>query len=123
MKLLKRFFGNTPKKQPSKPFVFNDEEHSVIIYFNYGLPEIEPLFELEAKLMKVLEETGVGEYDGNEIADDNSDGSFYMYGPHAGALFLTIKTLLEATPFMKGAKVCLRYGPPAEDVNEIVVEI
>ena len=54
----------------------------------------------------------VGEYDGDEIAVDLSDGSLYMYGPTGDALFAAVKPVLESANFMKGAVVTVRYGPP-----------
>jgi len=50
---------------------------------------------------------------------DNSDGSFYMYGPDAKKLYEVIKKTVEKTPFMEGANVILRFGPPEAAVKEI----
>ncbi|MFA4852089.1 MAG: hypothetical protein WC868_08065 [Bacteroidales bacterium] len=98
-------------------------EHAVIVCFNYGLEEIEPLYQLEEELEKIIADNNVGEYDGHEIAMDNSDGTLYMYGPNAEKLFKAVKLTLEKTDFMRGATANLRFGPPAEDVNEIEVKI
>ena len=51
-------------------------EEAVIIEFNYGLEEIEPFYDLSDKLRALVDESNLGEYDGHEIAMDNSDGSF-----------------------------------------------
>ena len=97
--------------------------HSVIVHFNYGMDELDPLHDLECKLEKVIMENEVGEYDGHEIAMDGSDGFLYMYGFNAETLFKTVKPTLEATEFMKGATAQLRFGPPEDGVMEIEVEI
>ncbi|HEX3387342.1 MAG TPA: hypothetical protein VHS53_19230 [Mucilaginibacter sp.] len=94
-------------------------KQSVIIYFNYGLEEDEPFYELSDKLRNLVDGSGLGEYDGHEMAKSNSDGSFYMYGPDAKKLYEVVKEAIEKTPFMKGANVVLRFGPPEEGVKEV----
>ena len=98
-------------------------EHAVIVHFNYGSKDLTRLFALEEKLEAAIIKAGVGEYDGNEVATDGSDGNLYMYGPDADKLLQVVKPILEATPFMRGAKVKKRYGPPEPDVKESVVVI
>src|SRR4051812_23834215 len=94
-------------------------EQAVVIHFNYGIlragdqkPDLQPLFELERRLEKAIADAKAGEYDGNEIAVSGKDGSLYMYGPDADRLYEAVRPILEAVPFMKGAKVKKRYGPP-----------
>lgn len=98
-------------------------EQAVIIYFNYGIQGLDSLIKLGDELEDVIQENKVGEYDGHEIAMDNSDGSLYMYGPNAETLFKAVKPTLEACEFMKGAKAIIRFGPPEDGVKEIEVEI
>lgn len=97
--------------------------HAVIIHFNYGIDTLDELYLLEKKLEKQIIDKNVGEYDGHEVALDNSDGYLYMYGPNAESLFKAVKPILDATTFMKGATAVLRFGPPTEDSPEIEVEI
>ena len=92
---------------------------AVIIYFNYGLEEDEPFYDLSARLRMLVDESGLGEYDGHEMAMDNSDGSFYMYGPDAKKLFELVKETIERISFMAGANVILRLGPPETGAKEI----
>jgi hypothetical protein len=66
---------------------------------------------------------GVGELDGNEIAVDLSDGSLYMYGPDADALFAVVRPLLAGADCLRGTRVRLRYGPPEDGVRERVVSL
>jgi hypothetical protein len=98
-------------------------EHAVIVHFNYGSTDLQPLFALEEKLEQASSLAGAGEFDGNEVAADGSDGYLYMYGPNADRLFEVIKPVLESCVFMKGAKVRKRYGPPKDGVRESIVTI
>ena len=70
-----------------------------------------------------MEEKKVGEYDGNEIAVDYSDGTLFFYGPSAEKLFDAIKPILKQTNFMKDAKITLRFGPPEDGVKEITIDL
>ena len=101
----------------------SEPEHAVIVDFTYGSTDLSRLFELENKLEATIEEAKVGEHDGNDVAVDGSDGYLYMYGTNADTLFEVVRPILEATEFMKGAKAKLWYGPPADGVREVEVEI
>ena len=82
-------------------------EQAVIVEFKYGLSNLEALFDLEEKLHQAIETADVGEYDGNAVATDLSDGTLYMYGP-------------SAAPFMRGALCTRRYGDAGDlDVREV----
>ena len=118
MRILAKLFGANPETH-AKPV-----EHAVIVSFGYGgSTDLEPLFALEQELESVIATAGVGEYDGNEVAVDGSDGTLYMYGPNADNLFAVVKPALASCPFMKGAVVKLRYGPPGEGVPEREVRL
>lgn len=98
-------------------------EHAVIVHFRYGSTDLQPLFELEARLEAAISKAEAGEYDGNEVAVDGSDGYLYMYGPDADRLFEVVRTILENTSFMRDAVVRKRYGPPGDGVKEHVIKI
>jgi hypothetical protein len=98
-------------------------EHAVIVYFNYGSTDLQPLFALEDKLEQAISAANAGEFDGNEVAVDGSDGYLYMYGPDADKLFEAVRPVLESSSFMKGAAVTKRYGPPEDGIREVVVRI
>ena len=99
------------------------EEHAVIVYFEYAADSLEPLYDLEEQLEAAIAAAGVGEFDGNEIAVDLSDGSLYMYGPDADALFAVARPLLVGAGCLRNARVTLRYWPPEEGVREWVVAL
>jgi hypothetical protein len=98
-------------------------EHAVIVRFEYGATDLDPLYELEDALTEVIESQGVGEYDGHEVAVDGSDGTLYMYGPDADRLFAAVKERLLATSVLRNAVATLRYGPPEDGVREAEVNL
>jgi hypothetical protein len=98
-------------------------EHAVLVYFEYGSTDLSALFSVEEALERVIADAGVGEFDGNEIATDGSDGTLFMYGPDADALFAAIRPTLEGVSFMNGARVVLRYGPPEASPAEHTLTI
>lgn len=117
MGFLDKLFG---KRSPS---VDPKAEQAVIVHFQYGSTDLSKLFALEERLELILESTGTGELDGNEVAVDGSDGYLFMYGVDADSLFEAIRRTLEESEFMNGASVSLRYGPPEDGVKETQVEI
>jgi hypothetical protein len=98
-------------------------EHAVIVKFQYGSTDLSRLFVLEDQLIAAIENAGVGEFDGNEVATDGSDGLLYMYGPDADRLFDAVQPVLAACPFMRGAVATKRYGPPEDGVKEAHVTV
>ena len=98
-------------------------DHAVIVRFTYGLGDLDTLYQLEDNLTDAIEQAGVGEFDGHEIATDLSDGSIYMYGPDADALLAAVRPVLEAS-FTKGATCICRYGDvddPKARVTETII--
>jgi len=118
MGILARLFG-AKSEIVAKPL-----GHAVIVTFTYGgSTDLDPLFALEKQLESNIAAARAGEYDGNEVAVDGSDGTLYMYGPDADKLFAAVRPALEACSFMRGAVVKLRYGPPADGVPEREVRL
>ena len=91
-------------------------EQAVIVRFNHGQKDWSSFFAFEEKLEKAVNESGLGDYDGNELAVDGSDGTLYMYGPDADKLFAFVKPYLDSAPMLKDIEVTLRYGA-ADDKN------
>lgn len=112
MGILTRLFG-MPGPESQAP------EQAVIVTFKYGSTDLEPIFKLEKELEEAINIAAAGEFDGNEVAADGGDASLYMYGPDADVLFAAVRPVLEACPFMDGAMVRLRYGPPEDGVREM----
>lgn len=63
---------------------------------------------LEDQIRPLLEQTGVGSYDGDEHGPDGV--TLFLYGPDAEALFKTIEPLLLAYPLCRNARVEIRPG-------------
>jgi hypothetical protein len=116
MGLFDKILFKKKSEPPSRP-----PEHAVLVQFGYGTTDLSRLFSLEERLEAAIAAAGVGAFDGNEIATDGSDGTLYMYGPDADALFAVVRPALEATDFMRGARVRLRYGPPEDGIREVEV--
>ena len=95
----------------------------VAIHFAYGSTNFQHLYSVQDKLEHAVLEAKVGEFDGHELADDGSDGTLYFSGPDAEVIFATIRPILEATPFMRGAAVTLRFGPKGFGTPKRVVEL
>ena len=99
-------------------------DHSVIVHFSkYLSEELEDLHNLELKLIKLIDESGLGMYDGHEIAMDDTDGTLYMYGTNAESLFKLVLPTLQETDFLKGAIATLRFRSYDEEASEIDLEI
>lgn len=101
----------------------NTPEHAVIVHFNYGSTDLQPLFALEDKLEQAISAADAGELDGDDVATDGSDGYLYMYGSDADKLFAAVEPVLKSSSFMAGATVTKRYGPPKDGILEVVVKI
>ncbi|TFY96169.1 hypothetical protein [Ramlibacter humi] len=98
-------------------------EHAVIVRFDYGSTDLEPLFGLEEELEEAIAAADAGEYDGNEVAVSGRDGVLYMYGPDADALFSAVKPILASTACIRNVVATLRYGPPADDIRRVEVRV
>jgi|YelNatPaOPRAMG01_1025707.scaffolds.fasta_scaffold12171_8 hypothetical protein len=82
---------------------------------------MEAVFELTDTLSELIQENGVGEYDGEEFGA--GECILYMYGSDADRLYEVIKGALLASPLARGGYVIKRYGPPEEGVREIRIEL
>ena len=98
-------------------------EQAIIVKFSYGLESTKELFDLEDLLESAIESAGVGDFDGDEIAADLSDGYLYMYGPDADVVYSVVEPILKSTSFMKSAQVTLVYGELGKDVPRKIVQI
>jgi len=96
------------------------QQHSVIAHFDYAADALDALYNLEERLEAAINAAGVGEFDGNEIAVDLSDGCLYMYGPDAEALFAVVRPILAGASCLRKIRVTLRFGPPEDGVPERV---
>ena len=98
-------------------------QHAVIVRFDYGQTDLSPLHELEDKLTDAIESASAGEFDGDEVAMDGSDGTLYMYGPSADRLFDVVRPVLASADCIHNAVATIRYGSPENGVQEKMVAI
>lgn len=107
------------------------EQSVIVTFYNFAdkfwtehRKSLDPLFELEDELEKVLETRPVGALDGHEIAVDGSDGFLFLYGPDADALYAAIEPVLRASLITQGGNATLRYGSYGDhNVRERYIEI
>ena len=114
---------NTACERLSSPAEVSATEHALIVHFSYGSTDLTRLFALEDELEAAITSANVGEFDGNEIAVDGSDGYLFMYGPSADLLFEVVEPILKMTDFMNGATVRRQYGPPEDGTREVSTTI
>ena len=93
-------------------------DHAVIVQFQYGSKDLQPLFQVEDELRAAIKKAKVGELDGHETTPDGRGGFIYMHGPDADRLLEVVEPILESTAFMKGAKITRRYGPAKGGVKQ-----
>lgn len=99
-------------------------EHSVIVHFSKYLSEdLDDLHNLELKLIELIDNSGIGTYDGHGIAVDDTNGTLFMYGTNAETLFKLVLPTLQSVDFMKGAIATLRFGSFNKEASEIDLEI
>ena len=115
MGILRKLLGRSEPEPPP--------EHAVIVRFRAWGNDLNAIFDLETELEAAIASAGVGEFDGNEVATDGSEGSLYMYGPDADRLFSVVRPVLERSSLMRGAVATLRYGSPEDDVPETTIPI
>ena len=72
----------------------NTMEQAVIVSFNYGIKTLDLLYDLDKKLIDFFSEEKFIEYDGYDVAIDNSDGNLYFYGHNAEHIFQLIRPVL-----------------------------
>jgi len=116
MGIFSRLFGSESRDPPNA-------DHAVIVHFDYGSTDLAALFQLEEQLERSISNAGVGEFDGNEVAVDGSDGFLYMYGPNADRLFVVVRPILERSSAIRNAVATVRYGPPSHDVRSVNIPL
>jgi hypothetical protein len=70
----------------------------------------EAAWDLEDKLIRLIEATKVGEFDGTETGE--GEHVLFMYGPDADKLFGAVGPVIRASAVARGGYVVKRYGGP-----------
>ena len=84
-------------------------EH-LIIYFRHGIRDIIPYSDFIANVRPVLDERGLGQYLGDDMAIDGGDTEGIFSCHNARSLFDFLKEDLSRLKFMAGAKVTFVHG-------------
>ena len=98
-------------------------KQAVIVHFFYGSTNLQHVYALGDSLRIAISEAAAGEYDGYEVADDGSDGYYYLDGPDAEVLFRVIQPVLAASSFMHDATVTLRFGPEKRKTPKRLIKL
>src|SRR5262245_33439818 len=81
-----------------------------------GTEALDALLVLQQQLTSAVEETGLGEVDGNEIALDDSEGSLSLYGPDAKAMLEAALPVICRSGLAPGGCAILSYGEGADEL-------
>lgn len=116
MSLFRRLFAKKPEEEPG------ESQQAVLVHLDgTGLPDQiyqeYDLATIEDRLNEVIEQAGLGEFDGNEIGPGET--TLFMYGPDAERLFAAIEQTLRGYPLCQGARVEIRRGGPGAQQREV----
>ena len=106
----------------SADFAPTDSEQSVFVYVtldggDHGTDaQREAILQAERILEAELEQTGLGEIEGNEFGAGQA--ALFAYGPDADALFAAMEPQLRRVP-LRPAYALLRYGGPDKSRTRI----
>jgi hypothetical protein len=96
-------------------------EQAVIVYLFPDVGDDWGVDLVEDPLMEAIDEHGVGEFDGHDIALDGSgEVMLYAYGPDADALYEVMEPTPRAVPPREGSYAVKRYGPADDPTAERV---
>lgn len=97
-------------------------DHCVKLRFPFSGRDLQPIHDLEDLLIEVIDRSGVGEFDGNDVGE--GECILYMYGSDADELAAVIRPIIaEHQPFLAGGHLLLRYGPAVDGVHEVQVSL
>jgi hypothetical protein len=102
------------------------DEHCIKICLNLSsefgsAKEIEAIHDFSDTLEEVIEKQAVGEFDGDEFGGGTC--TLYMYGPDADRLFEAVSDPLQKFSLARNGHVIKRYGPPADGIKEVRIDL
>ena len=103
-------FGKLKENKPEAA------QECVIVAFEAD-PLPEEFWTLQDRLYEAMDESNVGEFDGNEIGEGTA--RLFFYGPDAGRLFQAVEPILKEYPMCRNAHVVLRQGGPGSPQTEV----
>jgi hypothetical protein len=97
-------------------------EQAVLIYLQTAGVDFDRVVKTEDELIAAVDEKGLGEVDGHELAVDGSEVVYFIYGPDADALFAAVEPVIRGFPAGEGSYAIKRYGD-VDDSNAREVRI
>lgn len=82
--------------------------------------EVKNVYKMEDELIKAIERSRAGEYDGNEVSIRIF--TMYAYGPSADKLFEVAQAVLAKYPLPAGSRAVKRYGQPGAKEERISLD-
>jgi hypothetical protein len=108
------FLDKLLKKEPPAP------QECVLIHLDATqLPD--EFWTLQERLYDVVERSGAGEFDGNEIGECTA--TLFAYGPDAARLWRVMDPILREYPMFEGARVVLRRGGPGSSETKSILRV
>lgn len=93
-------------------------QEAVIVYLRASrLPD--EFWTLQERLYDVLERSGAGEFDGNEIGQGTA--TLFAYGPDASRLWRIMEPVLREYSMLDRARVVIRRGGPGCPETELML--
>jgi len=112
-----KFIDDFLKTKLTHPSPTRVEEQAVLIYF--ANEDLEGSIPLQLKLEKLLTNSNVGMFAGNEVGSGTL--VLHLYGTDAELLFQHIEPTLRADEFCREAKAVIRWGGPNAPQREVIL--
>ena len=97
-------------------------EQAVLIHLQTSRVDFDRVVKTEDELIAAVDEKGLGEVDGHELAVDGSEVVYFIYGPDADALLAAVEPVIRGFPAREGSYAIKRYGE-VDDPNAREVRI
>lgn len=107
-------------KAPSKGA---SSEHALIITTKVPFESADLIYAVEDELIEAISTNNAGEFDGHDIAVDQSHVVLYMYGPDADQLLKVVEPILRRHKVTTGASCLRRYGSAKDPKSREVVVV
>jgi hypothetical protein len=93
---------------------------AAIVDFEYEGDDLAPLFNVVERLDAAISRANLGWYDAHDIDVDQTNGTFYMYGADAEALFAVVRPILSSDPCLSNVRITLRSEDGTSKRTEVL---
>lgn len=83
-------------------------ENWICVHFEYGKENLDEMFAAQEQLERIVNTSGLGEVDGNEIAPDLSNGSLWIICSDIKKVLVLIKPTVLSKDFLKVTAITKR---------------